>query len=241
MLITGVSLESLGLSAALAIASQDPELLILASRTEDKLNVAAEKIRKAFPSVSVRTVILDLASQKSIIAAASEISDSIKKLDILINNAASMTPKRAWTQEQIELQFGTNHIGHFLLTNLLLPKMIEAAKTSAPGLTRIVNVSSLGARMSPVRFSDWNLERQDIPDDEKPPSDVSQSTIDGVDGYPGFLAYAQSKTANILFSVELTKRLQSKGIISFSLHPGSEYLGLPHARLEAHFLHQKLF
>lgn len=96
----------------------------------------------------------------------------------------------------IEIQFATDHLGHFLLTSLLLPKILSAS----PG-ARIVNVSSGGHYVGPVRFDDYNFD-------------------DGKD-YDGWSAYGQAKTANILFSRSLAEKLGSKGVFSYSLHPGS--------------------
>jgi NAD(P)-dependent dehydrogenase (short-subunit alcohol dehydrogenase family) len=208
---------------ALAVASQGPTILILASRTERKIDEVAYKINQTYPAVPVKRVIVDFASQDSIRAAAAHINVSISKLDTLINNAGLMTPNRGWTREHLELQFGVNHIGPFLFTNLLLDKMLQAASEAPPGSTRIINVTSQGHRLSPIRFHDYNFEGKEIPKDEEPPASIRPQMLEGKDGYPGFLAYGQSKTANILFSVRLTQILRSRGIISFSLHPGSRF------------------
>jgi NAD(P)-dependent dehydrogenase (short-subunit alcohol dehydrogenase family) len=98
---------------------------------------------------------LDLGSQQSVRKAAADIAALTDRLDILINNAAAMVTSRQATPEGIELQFGTNHIGPFLLTNLLRPLLQKAAESNPAGATRVVNVSSEGHRMSPFRFSDY--------------------------------------------------------------------------------------
>lgn len=220
VLITGVSPESIGSSTAYAIASQNPDLLILASRTRSKLDIVSSSIKDAYPETRIESVELDLGSQDSIRKAVVDVARLTNKLDIIINNAGLMTTQRQSTQEGIEAQFGINHIGHFLLTNLLKPQLLAAAKANAPGATRVINLTSLGHRISPVRFSDYNLEKNDVPEDGMhgplPPM-FAKSTSDG---YNGFVAYGQAKTANILFSVGLNKRLREAGIASYAVHPG---------------------
>ncbi|KAH7092336.1 hypothetical protein FB567DRAFT_236240 [Paraphoma chrysanthemicola] len=227
VLITGVSPESIGSSIALSIASQSPTLLILASRTKSKLEEVLKNIRDAYPEVHVALVLLDLMSQESIKKAAAEIASLTDRLDIIINNAGLMTQTRMTTKEGIEGQFGANHIGHYLLTNLLAPQLLAAAKSSAPGSTRVVNLTSLGHRISPVRFSDYNLTGKDVPDDEKNPGPMAPMFAKNEpDGYNGWIAYGQAKTANILYSVGLNERLKSKGVVSYAVHPGSIWTGL---------------
>ncbi|KAF2015068.1 short chain dehydrogenase/ reductase-like protein [Aaosphaeria arxii CBS 175.79] len=228
VLITGVSPESIGSSTAIAVASQSPSVLILASRTQSKLDEVVKKIKEDYPSVNVQTVLLDLASQEAVKKAAAEISSITNKLDLIINNAAVMTPTLQHTAEGIEAQFGSNHIGHFLLTNLLLPSLYAAAKSSPPGATRVVNLTSLGHRLSPVRFHDYNFEGKEIPDEEKFPGKTLPPIFQGKNGsvYNGYIAYGQAKTANVLFSLSLTERLRDQGIVSYAVHPGSIWTGL---------------
>jgi NAD(P)-dependent dehydrogenase (short-subunit alcohol dehydrogenase family) len=226
VLITGVSPKSIGYSTALAFASQQPGLLILASRSLEKMKSVVSSIQESYPGVRVEIVQLDLSSQDSIRSAATAVKQLTDTLDILINNAAAVVYSRQTTAEGIELQFGVNHIGPFLFTNLLLPLMLRAAASSSPGSVRIVNLTSAGHRLSPMRFSDYNLEKESdsLPDDEKPVSPLppmfSRVTTD--DGYNGTIAYGQSKTANILFTVYLQEHLGKKGIASYVLHPGSK-------------------
>ena len=220
MIITGVAPNSLGEALALAVGSQNPAKLFLASRTETKVQQVADKVREISPDASVESVTLDLASQLSIHAAASQIQGLVDRVDILINNAGMMGLDRETTAEGIEIQFGTNHVGHFLFTNLLMPQLKNAAKLSGPGSTRIVNVTSAGHRLSPIRFSDYNFEGKEVPPDERPPDGLPPMFSPTAGGYNGWLAYGQSKTANILFTVYLTQHLASSGIVSYSVHPG---------------------
>ncbi|KAF2644095.1 NAD(P)-binding protein [Massarina eburnea CBS 473.64] len=226
VLITGVSPESIGSSTALAIASQSPTLLILASRTPSKLDAVSKYIHDEYPDIKVTTVLLDLGSQDSVKKAAMEVGKLTNRLDIIINNAAIMTPKIQYTVEGIEAQFGSNHIGHFLFINLLIPQIFTAAKSHPAGSTRVVNLTSLGHRLSPVRFHDYNFEGKEIPPEEAhvPLPPMFTKGQDGV--YNGYIAYGQAKSANVLFSVELNKLLKDKGVLSYAVHPGSIWTGL---------------
>ena len=223
MLITGVSPESIGSAIALAIASKGPALLILASRTKSKLEEVNKNIQEAYPGVATKIVLLDLMSQDSVKAAATEISQLTDRLDLIINNAAFMTQKRETSKEGIEGQFAAGHVGHFLLTNLLLPQLLKSAASSTPGATRVINLTSLGHRLSPVRFSDYNLEKrnEEVPEEERhPPIPSIFANASGSTEYNGMIAYGQAKTANILFSVGINEKLGSKGVRSYAVHPG---------------------
>lgn len=176
--------------------------------------------------MEVKTVVVDLSSQISVRSAAKEIVGLADRIDILINNAGLGLLTRQLSPEGIECTFATNHLGPFLLTTLLLPLL-------RPG-SRIVNVSSSGHRISPVRFSDINFDNEvdgpkkgkiDIPTSEQPhPKNPKWCLTRGPDGFPSAVAYGMSKTANILFTVELKRRLADRGIEIFALHPGGEFI-----------------
>jgi NAD(P)-dependent dehydrogenase (short-subunit alcohol dehydrogenase family) len=173
-------------------------------------------------------------SQDSVKAAAAEIATLTNRLDLIINNAGIMTQTRTTTKEGIEGQFGACHIGHFLLTNLLMPQLLVAAASSTPRATRVVNLTSLGHRISPVRFSDYNITGKDVPVGEKSPGPLPPLfTKNAADGYNGWVAYGQAKTANILFSIGLNERLREKGIASYAVHPGCKYRAAQDARLSS--------
>jgi len=230
VVIIGVSPQSLGESMALALASQSPSQLVLASRTMLKIKAVATKIKAKYPDVQLELVEVDLASLESVREAAAEINKAVEKIDILINNAAVVMQAHAYTKEGLELQFGTNHIGIFLLTNLLMPKILQAAQQSqCKGSTRIVNLTSAGHIISPIRYSDYNFAKrpEDIPEDERPMSRPGVS-FDPPPGktYVPFVAYGQSKTANILMSLSISENLASQGVRSIATHPGSIWTDL---------------
>lgn len=193
VIITGASERSIGQYTALALARGSPKQLILLSRTESKVIPVMKQIVAIDSNISVRFIRLDLASQDSVRAVAAEILKTVSHIDALFNNAAVMGIPYALTPEGIEMQFGVNHIGHFLLTNLLVPKMGRGS--------RVVCVSSAGHSMSGIRFEDVNFKN-------------------GKE-YDTWESYGQSKSANILFAMELAWRLKNKGIQSFSLHPAN--------------------
>ena len=199
-MITGVSKDGLGAAAAIAIAQHRPKLLILASRSESAIAEVMSDIEKSVsPSEDVRGVLLDLGSQKSVREAASKVLEMTPTVDVLINNAGvMMLPRFQATAEGIEAQFGINHIGHFLFTNLLMPALL-----ASPSGARVVTVSSAASSASPIRFGDYNF------------GDGST--------YDSFLAYAQSKTANLLFVLSLARKLGKHGIGSFGVDPGGEH------------------
>lgn len=225
-LITGVSPGGIGASTAVALASEAPKLLILTGRTEAKTAAVIAEIQKAHPGVSTRFLQLDLANNASVRTAAREIMDdsSIEQIDVLINNAGVLMSSHDVSADGIEMQFASNHIGHFLFTNLIMPKIIKAAQTSPRDAVRIVNVASAGHMYGPVRFSDPNFT---VPQEALPEAErgnlkmIERFGRDSSGIYNAAVAYGQSKTANVLFSVGLNARLYEKyGISSFALHPG---------------------
>ncbi|OAL35174.1 hypothetical protein AYO20_05651 [Fonsecaea nubica] len=229
MVIVGVSPQSLGESMTTALAAQSPSLLVLASRTKAKIEQVAAKVKTDHPTVRLGIVEVDLSSLDSIRKASRVIHDLVDRIDILINNAAVVMSTHAFTTDGLELQFGTNHIGPFLLTNLLMPKLLRAAQNSTKGSTRVINLTSQGHIISPVRFSDHSFRKrpEQIPAEERPMSRPNVS-FDPPAGqtYAPFVAYAQSKTANILFSLYLNRYLASAGIQSIATHPGSIWTDL---------------
>lgn len=231
VLITGVNPHGLGAATAHAVASQDPSLLILTYRTREKVDKVIAELKDAHPSVATRTLHLDLADTDSIRQAAKELDSIADHVDVLINNAGVMSVQnRTLTASGIEMHFATNHIGHFLFTNLIMDKLLVGAKKAAkPGVTRVINLSGGWHQFSPVRFNDINFEGKEIPDDQRPDRDyLAKFGHETEDVYIPEVAYAQSKTANILFSVYLTEHLSKFGILSFALNPGGKAPSYPY-------------
>jgi len=223
VVITGVSPNSLGEATALALAASNPGLLILASRTLSKVEDVAAAIRSRFQDVKLQIAVLDLASQNSVRAAAAQIVQQTDHLDLLINNAGISLGTRRSAPSGLELTFATNHVGPFLFTELLLPLLRNSVWAQAkPGMTRIVNLSSAAHYICPFRFSDHNFKgNRALPADEEPRKGYAEHFYAVNDGFSGWMAYASSKTANILFTVSLQKRLGREGIQCLAVDPGT--------------------
>ncbi|KAI9021289.1 dehydrogenase [Hyaloraphidium curvatum] len=199
VLITGASPNSLGAECARVCAKEGANLVVLAGRNRKNLEDTAEAIRKDTPGAQLRLLDLDLQNFEQVRQAAKEVLGYKENINVLFNNAGIMAvPYRiAAKGKGLESQIAGNHFGHFEFTMLIMPKLLAA---STPAFkSRIINVSSAGHQLGPVRFDDLNFG-----DGKK---------------YKAWTAYGQSKTANILFSRELAKRYGDK-ILSFSLHPG---------------------
>lgn len=187
--ITGGA-SGLGQETARAMAAKGAHV-ILAARDQTKLDTAAAEIREATGSEKIDTLLVDLASLDSIRAAGAEANQRFDKIDLLINNAGVMACPKMETADGFEMQFGTNHLGHFTLTNQLLPLVKKGAAK------RIVNLSSRAHHSDSVHLDDVNFETRE---------------------YEPWASYGQSKTANVLFSVALNKRLDDIDV--FAVHPG---------------------
>lgn len=155
---------------------------------------ARERIETAVPGAQLDLLQLDLGSLSSIREAADSCSNRFGRLDLLVNSAGIMAPPRGETEDGFELQFGINHLGHFALTGLLLPRIL-----TTPG-SRIVTVSSSAYKFGRIDFQDLQSRRK----------------------YRRYTAYGQSKLANLLFAFELNRRLAAAGYATLSLaaHPG---------------------
>ena len=229
IIITGVNIKGIGFAAAQGFASQAPAHLILAGRNKSKLQECIDALKKDYPDVEYRPLILDLSSQKGARSAAEEVLSwkDVPEINILVNNAGiAGIQERNINEDGIEITFATNHIGHFLFTNLIMPKLIEAAKKSPRGATRVINVSSGAAEINGIRWSDINFDKKstELPEDEQPNYKALEmwSIKDGSNlSYIGLESYVQSKAANVLLGIALTTRLYEKyGILSCGLHPG---------------------
>ncbi|XP_070577917.1 retinol dehydrogenase 13-like [Ptychodera flava] len=190
VIITG-SNTGIGKETAKDLAARGARV-ILACRDLEKASKAAEEVKLSSKNENVVVKKLDLSSLQSVRDFAKEIQTEESRLDILINNAGVMACPHMKTQDGYELQLGVNHLGHFLLTNLLL----DLLKKSSP--SRIINVSSKAHENGKINFDDINSEK----------------------GYSKFSAYSQSKLANVLFTRELSRKLEGTGVTVNSLHPG---------------------
>ncbi len=189
-LITGAN-SGIGKATAIALAHQGAKI-VMACRNKDKAELAKNEIVGKSGNEEVEIMLVNFASQKSVREFATEFKSKHSKLDILVNNAGLIAQSREVTEDGIEISFAVNHLGHFLLTNLLMEELKNAESA------RIINVSSEAHRLGSIDFNNLNLEN----------------------GYSNVKSYANSKLANILFTLELSKRLETDGITANSLHPG---------------------
>ncbi|MDG4820971.1 oxidoreductase [Asanoa sp. WMMD1127] len=194
-IVTGGA-AGIGYATAAGLADRGLDVLI-AGRRADVLQSAAHRLRATHPSARVSTGELDLADLASVREFASRVRAEHPRIDVLVNNAGVMAvPERRLTADGFELTFGTNHLGHFALTGLLLPALLAAP---AP---RVVTVSAVIARRGRIDFDNLDLHR----------------------GYRPMRAYSASKLANVAFALELaarTDRLRSIGV-----HPGTAPTGI---------------
>ena len=190
--VTGAN-SGLGFESALALARAGAEV-VLACRDQTKGADAADRITGSVPSATVSLLPLDLSDLSSVRAFAAAVGEKHAGLDLLLNNAGVMAIPRRETADGFEMQFGTNHLGHFALTGLLLDALL-----ARPG-ARVVTVSSAVAQVGRIRFDD----------------------LQGTAKYGKWSAYSQSKLANQLFALELDRRATRAGVdlVSVAAHPG---------------------
>jgi NAD(P)-dependent dehydrogenase (short-subunit alcohol dehydrogenase family) len=192
-IVTGSS-SGIGYEAARVLANKNAEVII-AVRNQQKGNKAVEKIKSQNQKANIKVLLLDLASLKSIIKFTDEFKQHYSRLDLLINNAGVMIPPYSKTEDGFELQFGTNHLGHFALTAQLMELIIKTENS------RIINVSSGAHKYGNINFDDLNWEKRK---------------------YKSWTAYGDSKIANLYFTYELRDRLSkinSKTMVT-AAHPG---------------------
>ncbi|WP_235848394.1 oxidoreductase [Litchfieldia alkalitelluris] len=192
VIITGAN-SGLGLETTKHFLSTG-NIVIMAVRNLNKGEAAKQQLLQLYPKGQIDVLHLDLSKLKTVHNFVAEFSSRYNSLDLLINNAGVMTPPYSKTEEGFELQFGSNHLGHFALTGLLLPYLEKAEQP------RVVTLSSIAHRNGVIDFE--NLE--------------------GSKGYKAMKFYSQSKLANLLFAKELDERLKRNGYktISLAAHPG---------------------
>lgn len=192
VVITGAN-SGIGLEAARALAGAGA-IVVMAARNPAKLAAAVDDIRSTTGRADVHPVELDLSSLESVRNAAKQVLEGWDRLDVLVNNAGVVLSQRQVSVDGYEMTFATNHLGHFLLTELLLDRL----RSSTPA--RVVNVASTAHRLTRgIDFDDLQAER----------------------GYNGMVVYNRSKLANMLFTLELASRLEGTGVSTFSVHPGT--------------------
>ena len=200
-IVTGAN-AGIGKETALGLAKLGATVVMIC-RDRDRGEAAQREIKKRSGNDRVELMLCDLGSQKSIEQFANDFKEHYDRLDVLVNNAGVLMRERSLNEDGIESTFAINHLGYFLMTNLLL----DLLKTSAPA--RIVNVASTAHKYGKIDISGWVI---------------------GSD-YSAFGAYANSKLANVLFTYELARRLEGTGVTANCLHPGAVgtnlFRGLP--------------
>ncbi|HEV2845757.1 MAG TPA: SDR family oxidoreductase [Thermoanaerobaculia bacterium] len=191
ILITGAT-SGIGLEASVVLAGRGARV-VLVGRDPRRTEAAVADVIARSGSADVSHLLCDFSSQADIRRLAGEVHARLDRLDVLVNNAGGVHNKRGVTVDGIETTFAVNHLGYFLLTNLLLDLLVR----SAPA--RIVSVASDAHRRGTLDFADLGYER----------------------GYAIMRAYGRSKLANVLFAAELARRLEGTGVTSNSLHPGA--------------------
>ncbi|CAH1261988.1 RDH12 [Branchiostoma lanceolatum] len=191
VIVTGAN-QGIGFETAKDLAGRGAKI-ILACRDLTRAQKAADNIKEETKNENIIVHQLNLASLASVRSFAQKINETEEQLNILINNAGVMAPPKMQTDDGFELQFGVNHLGHFLLTNLLL----DLLKKSTP--SRVVNVSSYAHNSGRLNFDDLQWEKRQ---------------------YDPANSYGDSKIANVFFTRELARKLEGTGVTTYSLHPG---------------------
>ncbi len=215
IVVTGGN-SGLGYETVRALSARGAHV-VMASRNLDKAHEAIARITREHPAAKLEARALDLASLESIRIFADALAASHPRLDVLVNNAGVMALPYRTTADGFEMQIGTNHLGHFALTGLLIERLMET-----PG-SRVVTVSSQAHRTGRIDFEDLHGEKS----------------------YQRWLAYGQSKLANLLFGFELERRLRAAGshVLSVAAHPGYAATNLQSAgaKMENSSLKERFF
>ena len=194
--VTGGS-AGLGIETARVLASAGARVLLVA-RNREKLEPVLQSLHEQVPGAQLESALMDLSDLDSVRTAAANIAARYPRINLLINNAGVMACPLGRTAQGFELQFGTNHLGHFLFTELLL-SAVQAGAAESGEDSRVISLSSAGHRFGEINFDDPNYKYRE---------------------YNKWAAYGQSKTANALFAVGLDARLKGNGVRAFAVHPG---------------------
>ncbi|KAG4025001.1 hypothetical protein MFRU_074g00070 [Monilinia fructicola] len=200
ILVTGGNV-GLGLETILQLSKHNPSHIYLAARSESKATAAIKEIQSKVPNASITFLQCDLTSLPSVQECAKQFDTKESRLDLLFLNAGIMAVPAATTEQGYEIQFGTNHVGHALLTKLLLPTLLRTAEQKDSDV-RVISLSSLGHKLGPV----GGIKFDDLKTD--------------MNSYTTSSRYGQSKLSNILFTKGLDKRYGERGITAISVHPG---------------------
>jgi NAD(P)-dependent dehydrogenase (short-subunit alcohol dehydrogenase family) len=193
VLVTG-STDGIGRATARALAAGGMKV-ILHGRTKHKVDATLDALAGELPGAELEGVSFDVGSPAAVRRGAEQILERVPALHVLVNNAGIFADERVVTDDGIELTFAVNHVGPFLLTVLLAPRL-EASATSAP--SRVINVASIAHTRGRIHIDDLTLAR----------------------GWTGYAAYAMSKLANVMHALSLAERHAADKLVAYSVHPG---------------------
>ncbi|MDX2088495.1 MAG: SDR family NAD(P)-dependent oxidoreductase [Kofleriaceae bacterium] len=193
VLVTG-STDGIGHATARALAAAGAKV-ILHGRNKPKVDAALARLLAELPGADIEGVSFDLGSMASVRKGAEQILERVPELHALVNNAGIFADERAVTDDGIELTFAVNHLGHFLLTELLAPRLEASARR---GASRVINVSSVAHTRGRIHLDDLTLSA----------------------AWTGYAAYAQSKLANVMHALEFAEHHDPTKLVAYSLNPG---------------------
>jgi NAD(P)-dependent dehydrogenase (short-subunit alcohol dehydrogenase family) len=195
VLVTG-STDGIGRAAARALAAGGLKVIVH-GRSKARVDAAIEQLAGELPGAEFEGVAFDLGSLKAVRSGAAQILERAPVLHCLINNAGIFAAERVVTEEGVELTFAVNHLGPFLLTELLLPRLLESA--AAAGIpSRVIVVASIAHTRGRIHIDDLSL----------------------ANAWTGYAAYAQSKLANVMHALSLSERHPASALLAYSVHPG---------------------